>query len=175
MQLFCVCVSVLCVHEFMCFCALRLPPSMRWALDVAPHTRWMSSRSIPLQRQRNDRESIEMNGQPRAGWLELNGNVKLAMDPFCLSVEGPASLGSPNRIIHGRWQSTAHCFHFMSLLSVQQHVRREREEEGELTGRGTIERVRRWKKGDIHCVGFVIKLHHNTFWRQRFLCVNRIW
>ncbi len=69
-------------------------------------------------RQRKEQESIEMNGQPSASWLELNGNVNLAMDPFCLSVEGPVSLGSPNRIIPSRWQSTPHYFHFMSLLSV---------------------------------------------------------
>lgn len=30
-----------------------------------------------------------MNGQPGASWLELNGNVKLATDSFCLSAEGP--------------------------------------------------------------------------------------
>ena len=51
------------------------------------------------RRQRKEQESIEMNGQPIASWLELNGNVKLATDPFCLSVEGLVSPGSPNRVI----------------------------------------------------------------------------
>lgn len=69
-------------------------------------------------RQHKEQESIELNGQPSASWLELNGNVKLAMDPFCLSVEGPVSPGSPNRIIPSQWQSTPQCFHFMSSLSV---------------------------------------------------------
>lgn len=50
-------------------------------------------------RHRKEQESIEMNGQACASWLELNGNVKLTADPFCLSVEGRVSLGSPNRII----------------------------------------------------------------------------
>lgn len=50
-------------------------------------------------RKRKEQESIEMDGRASASWLELNGNVKLTTDPFCLSVEGPVSLGSPNRII----------------------------------------------------------------------------
>lgn len=50
-------------------------------------------------RQHKEQESIELNGHPSASWLELNGNVKLATDPFCLSVEGLVSPGSPNRII----------------------------------------------------------------------------
>lgn len=46
-------------------------------------------------RQSEEPESIGMNGRPVAGWLELNGNVKLTKDPFCLSEEGPRHTGEP--------------------------------------------------------------------------------
>ena len=121
-------VSIVCMNAHPSISSVPIPAETS-ALRVPPHTRRMPSRSIRLQqppphphpwppRQRKEQESIEMNGQPSASWRELNGNVKLTTDAFCLSVEGPVSLGSPNRIIPSQWQSTPHCFHFMSLLSV---------------------------------------------------------
>lgn len=102
----------------------------------------------PLQRRRKEQESIEMNRQPSAGWLRLNGNVKLSTDPLCLFVECPASLGSPNRIIPSLWQSTPHCFHFMSLPLCSAVCT----QRGKRMGRGTIENVRQWIEGDVHYV-----------------------
>lgn len=102
----------------------------------------------PLQRRRKEQESIEMNRQPSAGWLRLNGNVKLSTDPLCLFVECPTSLGSPNRIIPSLWQSTPHCFHFMSLPLCSAVCT----QRGKRMGRGTIENVRQWIEGDVHYV-----------------------
>lgn len=129
----CVCMFSSCLYSLFVHerASLQLVcPHPRWDLSPACATSYRQNakqiRPAPANhtphprppRQRKEQESIEMNGQASASWLELNGNVKLATDPFCLSVEGPVSLGSPSRIIRSQWQSTPHCFYFMSFLSV---------------------------------------------------------
>lgn len=122
----CVCVCVFLLSPFYVCTSptLLLPSPQQQAPHVPPHTRRMQSRSIRLQpiptlphpqRQRKEQESIEMNGQPSASWLELNGNVKLATDPFCLSVEGPRLTGE-----HKQDNTASDCqrltVHFISVL-----------------------------------------------------------
>lgn len=97
-------------------------------------------------------ESIEMNGQPSAGWAELNGNVKLATDLFCLSVQGPCPTGEPKP--NNTQLVTVNSSLFPSLFSSMC-----RETVRELMGRDTIGRARKWIKVDVHCGGYVKGLH----------------
>lgn len=109
----------LCAHMDDPVCVLstslffeRVSPShlslLERAQHVPPHTCRMPSRSIAPspspppapaaaaapQRQRKEQESLEMNGQPSASWQGLNGNVKLATDPFVCLLKAPSHWGA---------------------------------------------------------------------------------
>lgn len=127
---------VSCSYAWMPLCICEPSSCLYSAFFVSDH---ISNSPVPVpaeishpdpEGRRQEQESIEANGKPGASRLQLNGNVKLTMDPFCLPVEGHISPESTSRII----PVTIQCFRSLSLVSVQSSANTECERIDEQTG-----------------------------------------
>lgn len=96
-----------------------------------------------------------MNGQPSASWLELNGNVKLATDPFLSVCRGPCLTGEPkqNNAQPVTVNTTLFPFHVNPLCLAVCGKRK----------RCTIEKERQWIEGEVHCAEFAMDLQQDIF------------
>ena len=124
----------------------------------------------PLRRQK-EQESIVMNGQPNADWLELNGNVKLATDPFCFVCRKPHLNGKPeqNNTQPVTVNTSLFPFQFTPLcltICGQRKARIWRAEVQQMNGGDYI-------NGGVHCEGF--KMDLREVYEQLSLTANLSW